>query len=233
MSDATSPTVETGRDLLRKNAVLATRLGALGARGATAATALSGSGTPPTDDLVHALRDAGRDFAALRAEALAAAGAAGVTAPPAEAIASTRHLEDVLRALVQTLEVEERRAALARVRAEALAVLDRVAALVHRDDPAFAALARCHKRANAVRAALAASSESDPERERAAAAEATAPFTALLALMDGAQAIEDDQWAALEDAVTDAFGRPLAAAATRGRLLSAVVEGRPGSAAAP
>ena len=142
--------------------------------GATAATALSGSGTPPTDDLVHALRDAGRDFAALRAEALAAAGAAGVTAPPAEAIASTRHLEDVLRALVQTLEVEERRAALARVRAEALAVLDRVAALVHRDDPAFAALARCHKRANAVRAALAASSESDPERERAAAAEATA-----------------------------------------------------------
>ncbi|HEU4366892.1 MAG TPA: hypothetical protein VFV05_01540 [Methylomirabilota bacterium] len=233
MSGATSPTAETGRGLLGKNAALASRLGALGARGGAAATALSGLGTPPTDELVHALRDAGREFAALRAEALAIAGAAGLTAPPAEAIASTRQLDAVLRTLVQTLEVEERGAALARVRAEALAVLDQVTALVHRDDPAFAALARCHTRAREVRATLAASSESDPERERVAAAAATAPFTALLALMDGAQALDDDRWAALADAVATTFGRPLAAAATRGRLLRRSSSGRPGSAAAP
>jgi hypothetical protein len=36
--------------------------------------------------------------------------------------------------------------------------------------------------------------------------------------MDGAEGVDDDQWASLEDTVADAFGRPLAAAAARGRL---------------
>jgi hypothetical protein len=46
----------------------------------------------------------------------------------------------------------------------------------------------------------------------------TAPFVALLALLDGASHATDEQWATLQDGVVNAFGRPLAAAATRGRL---------------
>jgi Rad3-related DNA helicase len=220
MSEATPPALDTGRDLLSRNAALASRLGALGARGSAAAAALAARGTPPPDDLVRALDEARREFATLRAEALAAAEAAGVATPAIEAIDSTSQLEDVLRALLEALEAAERRAALARVRAQALALLDRVSRLAHRDDPTFAPLLTCQKRGDVVRAVLDAAPVEDPERARAALTAAAAPFAALLTLMEGARGVDDEQWAALEDAVAEAFGRPLAAAATRGRLLA-------------
>jgi hypothetical protein len=218
MSDPAPSPSEKGRDLLSRNAALAERLHALGARGTTVAAALARPGTPPPADLVAALDAACREFDALRTEALATARAAGLAVPAAAAIASTRELERLLRALLAELQAAERRAALARVRAQALALLDRVAALVHRDDPAFPALLRCQKRANEVRAALAAAVDTDPDVQRAAAEEMAAPFAALLALLDRGSSLDDAQWAALEDAVAVAFGRPLAAAVARGRL---------------
>jgi hypothetical protein len=218
MSDPTRPTPETARALSSRNAALAARLGALGARGTAAAASLAAPGAPPSDDLVLALDAARREFDALRAETLALVTAAGLPAPPAEAIGSTSDLEPVLGELGAALEAEERRAAAARVRAHALAILDRVSALVHRDEPAFAALVLCQKRAEEVRAALLASEDADPEVQRAAAAQMTAPFVAVLTLLDPAPGFDDAQWAAVEDAVVTAFGRPLAAAAARGRL---------------
>ena len=218
MSDPTRPTPETARALSSRNAALAARLGALGARGTAAAAALARPGTPPPDDLVLALDAARREFDALRAEALALALAAGLPAPPAEAVGSTTELDALLRALGEALEAAERRAAVARVRDEALAVLDRIAALAHRDEPAFPALVLCQKRAEEVRAALVASEGAEPEVQRAAAVEMTAPFVAVLTLLAPAPGFDDDQWAAVEDAVVAAFGRPLAAAAARGRL---------------
>jgi hypothetical protein len=95
--------------------------------------------------------------------------------------------------------------------ARAVAVLDGIAALVHRHDPGFAALAACQSRAAAVRAALATSGTLD--------AAATMPFASLLVLMDRQQSLGDEEWGALEDAVAAAFGRPLAVAATRGKLV--------------
>jgi hypothetical protein len=218
MSEAPSPTLELARDLIARNAALATRLSALGARGTAAAAALAGRGTPPSDDLVAELEGAGRDFAGLRAEALDAASAAGLAAPDAEHILSTRELETVLQALLAVVEAAARREAVERTRQQALGVLDRIDTLVHRDDPTFPALLLCQKRANEMRAALTAPVDADPEVQQAAAIEMTGPFVALLALLDGGRHFSDEQWTALEDAVVTAFGRPLVAAATRGRL---------------
>ena len=108
------------------------------------------------------------------------------------------------------LEATERRTTRSHAEGDALAVLDRVMALAHRDDPGFAALLACQARAAALRAKLKSATDVD--------ADAIAPFAELLSLFDGQQDLDDEQWGALEDAVAAAFGRPLAVAATRGKL---------------
>ena len=115
------------RSLLQRNAALATWLTDLGATGLAAAAALARLGTPPSDDLVRALAEAARQFAALRDEVLAAAATIELATPPADALASTRHLEPVLAALLERLQPRDRSGAAARAHAEALTVLDRVA----------------------------------------------------------------------------------------------------------
>src|SRR5207248_2295128 len=71
MQTTGSVTAERARDLLRKNADLATWMAELGARGSAAAIALTGAGTPPPDDLIQELAEAGREFIALRGEVFA------------------------------------------------------------------------------------------------------------------------------------------------------------------
>lgn len=209
MQTTSSVTAERARDLLRKNADLATWMAELGARGSAAAIALTGAGTPPPDDLIQELAEAGREFIALRAEVFALAGALGLTTPSAGAIDSTKRLDAMLRLLLEGLEAA-RRTTPSRAQGDALAVLDRVMALAHRDDPGFAALLACQARAAALRAKLKTATDVD--------ADAIAPFAGLLSLIDGQQDLDDEQWGALEDAVAAAFGRPLAVAATRGKL---------------
>jgi hypothetical protein len=211
MSSTTSPSAETARELLRKNAALTKRLAELGARGTAAAAALAKPGAPPPDELVHALGAAGREFAALRDEVFATAVALGLQTPARETVDSTRRLDAMLKLLLEGLEKAERQASAAAELAHTVGVLDRIASLAHRDDPAFAALAACQSRAADVRAALATGGALDPE--------ATAPFTSLLMLMDGPQKLNDEQWGALEEAVAIAFGRTLAVAASRGKLV--------------
>ncbi|TMQ25238.1 MAG: hypothetical protein E6K82_07120 [Candidatus Rokuibacteriota bacterium] len=209
MQTTSSVTAERARDLLRKNADLATWMAELGARGSAAAIALTGAGTPPPDDLIQELAEAGREFIALRAEVFALAAALGLTTPSAGAIDCTKRLDAMLRLLLEGLEAA-RRTTPSRAQGDALAVLDRVMALAHRDDPGFAALLACQARAAALRAKLKTATDVD--------ADAIAPFAGLLSLIDGQQDLDDEQWGALEDAVAAAFGRPLAVAATRGKL---------------
>lgn len=211
MAPTGSSSAESARELLRKNAVLTKRLRELGARGSAAAAALSRPGAPPPDDLLTALGDAGREFKALREEVFAAAAVLGLQTPAAETINSTRRLDAMLKVLLEGLENAEKQAQAQAALAKTVGVLDRIAALAHRDDPAFSALAACQSRAADVRAALATTGKVD--------ATATAPFASLLLLIDGQQNIDDEQWGAHEDAVAAAFGRALAVAATRGKLV--------------
>src|SRR5690349_2348086 len=179
MSPTTSPSAEAARELLRKNAALAKRLAELGARGTAAAAALAKPGSPPPDELVHALGAAGEEFAALCDEVFATVTALGLHTPARESVDSTRRLEAMLKTLVELLEKAEKQALAATTLTQTVAVLDRIASLAHRDDPAFAALATCQSRAADVRHTLASGRALDPA--------ATAPFAALLQLMDGQQ----------------------------------------------
>jgi hypothetical protein len=211
MPPTTSPTAEAARELLRKNAALTKRLAELGARGTAAAAALTRPGTPPPDDLVTALDEARREFVALRDEVFAAAAELGLQSPSTETINSTRRLDAMLKLLLEALESAEKQAQATAALAQTVAVLDRIASLAHREDPGFSALANCQSRAADVRAALASTGRVDQA--------ATAPFAALVTLLDGPQKLDDEQWGRLEDAVAAAFGRALAVAATRGKLV--------------
>jgi hypothetical protein len=214
MASTPSPTADTARELLRRNADLATWLADLGTRSAEAARALAQPGVPPPGDYLEELTDARREFASLREQVLKVVGQTSLTAPAPEDIASTRELDALLRALVDEREQQAKRAAAERERGDALALLDRVAALTHRDDRQFAALATCQAQARDLRSTIAGSTDS----ERSIWAGVLAPFAALLTLIDGQQALTDEAWAALEDSVSDMFGRPLAVAAARRKL---------------
>ena len=211
MPPTTSPSAEVAREILKKNAALTKRLAALGARGSAAAAALSRPGAPPPDELVNALGEASREFVALRTEVFEAAAALGLQTPSAETINSTRRLDAMLKLLLEGLEKAEKEAQASAALSKTVAVLDRIASLAHRDDAAFAPLAACQSRAADVRAALASSGKLDPT--------AAGPFSSLLMLMDGPKNLSDEQWGALEDQVAAAFGRALAVAASRGKLV--------------
>ena len=209
-----SPTVETARDLRRRNADLATWLADLGTRSAEAARALARPGAPPDRDYLDELADAVRELASLRDEVLKLAGHSSLAVPSPGDLASTRELDALLRTLVDEMEKQAQRAAAIRARRDALALLDRVTALTHRVDPRFGALAACQSQARDLQSTIAGSADS----ERAIWTPALAPFAALLTLLDGQQALTDDAWAVLEDSVAETFGRPLAVAAARRKL---------------
>ncbi len=215
MCPTPSLTADTARDLLRRNADLATWLADLGARSADAARALAQPGTPPPGDYLDEMADAVREFASLRDEVLAMVAQTSLPVPAASEVASTRELDALLRALIEQIEKEAHAAAAARARHDALALLDRVAALTHRDDPRFAALSACQSQARDLHSTVAGSADD----ERAIWTPALAPFAALLTLLDGQQALTDDAWAVLEDSVAETFGRPLAVAAARRKLV--------------
>jgi methionyl-tRNA synthetase len=214
MCPTPSPTVKTARDLLRRNADLATWLADLGTRSADAARALAQPGTPPPGDYLEEMAEAVREFGSLRDEVLAMAGRTSIAVPAASEVVSTRELHALLRALIEKIERETQAAAAARARQDALALLDRVAALTHRDDPHFAALTACQSQARDLHSTIAGAADS----ERTIWTPALAPFAALLTLLDGQQALTDEAWSVLEDSVAETFGRPLAVAAARRKL---------------
>ena len=221
MAPSIPPTAETVRELLRKTATLTTRLAKLGAQGAAAAAALAKPGTPPPDELVHALDDATREFDTLRKEVFAAASALGLQTPAVEAIDSTKRLDAMVKLLLTGLETAEGQAGATSDLAETVSVLDRIAALKHREDPGFSA-----NPSRVCSATLRLSSSASRNFGRAviiasiSCPAATAPFAALLALIAGLQKLDDGHRGALEDAVATAFGRPLAAAAGRGKIVA-------------
>ena len=203
-------------DLSHQLGALTERFGDLGAKLAEAARELQMSGAPPSDALVEALGIARQQFIDLRTDVLAAAEAADIIAP--QGLESLASLEPLVAAASSIVVARARRAALEQARNGVLAVLDRVLEIVHRDEPDFTALVDCHARARELRSEVLDLADPEPERVQTLT-ESIRGFCDLLTMIDERDALGDEKYARLEESVSTVFGRSLAVAVARGRLV--------------
>lgn len=212
--------MEAHDQLAEQVAALRARFAALAPELAGAAGALEEPGAPPPAALLDSLAAAAREFDDVRAAVLDAASA--LDAAPAE---EPVDLAELARILEEVVAAEARRRALAAAREAAVAVLDRVLATAHRDDPGFRALVECQARGRELRGLLDGPPAADDDPEVIAAQ--VRPFAELLTLLEGRDDLDDDRWAELDESVSKTFGRPLAIALARGKLMI-VAGGAPG-----
>jgi hypothetical protein len=213
----TAPSTSGIDDLRSRLAALQARFIEVGTRAARTAAEIARGGAPPSQELLAQLTAATADFQALREDVLELAASFEVVLPkPAAALVSLRDLIPVVEALAATLANAERHRRHEAGRAAALHVIDRVQAIAHHDDPAFAPLADCQAMALALHEAIAGSAATDSDV--AGWAERLQPFADLLDMLEEEGVVDDERFTQLADNVAAAFGRPLATAALRGRL---------------
>jgi len=208
--------VKQAHELGHRLAALRADFAALGTRAAGAAAGLAAT-LPPPSSLLEELTAARAAFADLRAAMIEHAGELSLVLDD-EGLGTLRDLEPVVSAITAAEERRVRVAAWETARDEARRVLDRVLALIHRDEKNFAALADCQGRARELHAALAGPVPGDLERASQELPGKLRPHADLLALIDGWNVLDDERCAALQDAITEAFGRTLGLAALRGKL---------------
>ncbi|HTO11675.1 MAG TPA: hypothetical protein VMQ51_08880 [Candidatus Binatia bacterium] len=201
--------------LARELTALTRRFADLGAKLGDAARALEEAGTPPADTLVMDLAGARTTFIQLRTDVLSAAQAAAV--PPRGEPESLTELEPLIGAIEDAIRLRVQAAALEETRQAVVATLERVLEIVHRDDPAFAALVGCHGKARALRESVLALTDPGAPEARSLGSSAQS-FADLLTMVESHDALDDERYAQLEESVSSAFGRALAVAVARGRL---------------
>ena len=205
-------------DLRKRLSTLNERFSALAESLAQTARQLQISGSLPPESLLDEINKVRADFGDVRHRVLDAARALALNSPAMSEIDSIKALEPVLESVVQAVVAEEKRNAATEARKRVMAVLDRVLAIAHADGPNFAALVQCQAKAKEIQAAAQDPKAFDTDNAPAFL-ESTPSFAALLSMIEGREALDDEKFAALEDTVTQAFGRAVAVAATRGKLL--------------
>jgi len=223
------PMAPNAEDLAKRLAALSERLTTLTTTLTQAAQQLQGVGTIPSEAVVDEISKVRADFLDVRHRVLETARSLSIPAPATAEIDSLRTLEPLLDAIVQAIAAEEKRAALAEARSRVMAVLDRILTISHSDGPNFAALVQCLVKAKEIRQAAQDPKAFDSEQAPAFLDNIPA-FAALLSIIEGRDALDDDKFAVLDETVTTAFGRTLAVAAARGKLTIGAV---PAPAPAP
>ncbi|SIN77887.1 hypothetical protein SAMN05444166_0795 [Singulisphaera sp. GP187] len=188
----------------------------LGERLLGAARQLHSPGSPPPEGLIEELGQARREFVVLRDRTKVRAEGLRVALPSAETLDTIQGLTAVLD-LVAEAEIRQSKAE--ETRRRALSVLDRVLRLNHSGEREFAPLLDCQNQAQTLRERIVAGSWTALPAETEALSEAEHPFANLLALIEERDALHDDHWARLHDTIGATFGKPLAAAAARSKLI--------------
>ena len=202
--------------LSQEIAVLADVFSDLGDRLLRAARELHKPGTPPDHTLIEEIEASRQDLDSLRDRSLQLAQSLHIECPPPESLHSLHSLaallDDVAEAEIRLSRADE-------VRHRSQAVLKRVLALGHTSDPDHPALRECHELARGLHEQINESAWISLPAEAERLAEGDHPFAHLLSLIEDRDELGDDVWAAHHEAVSNAFGKTLAAAAARARLV--------------
>jgi len=213
-----TPTMNGIDDLRGRLRALRARFVKVGKLAARTAAEVAAGGAPPSEQFLAELTATNAEFHTLRDEVLEHVARLEVVLPkPADAVVSLRDLFPVVDAIAATVASGERNRRAEAGRAAALHVINRVQAIQHQDDSAFAPLAECQAMARALHeeiSAASAATDSDVVRW----AERLRPFADLLDMLEEEGVVDDERFTQLADNVAAAFGRSLATAALRGRL---------------
>jgi len=173
-------------------------------------------GVPLSQDILDLATRTDERFVAVRAAVLDEAKREGVPAgKQSSEYASLRELDGLLQTLTQ--HRENRRKWVDLIKA-ADGVIQRVLRITHRDTPVFGPVADCHRLANDLRAGLSETKE-ETSSEVAALAAGEHPFCRLLSLLEEADRLDDETWDRYYREVASAFGRTLAVAVARQKLI--------------
>jgi hypothetical protein len=207
---------QSSSDLSQELATISDRFSDLGESLLAAARQLHAPGVLPSDDLLGAIAACRSDFLALRDRSCALAGSLHVSHAPPDHLASLHDLTSLLDDLAEA-EVHQNKSE--EVRKRALWVLDRVLSLTHASVPDFGALRDCHEKAGALRHSIETGGWKSLPAESEHLAEGEHPFAHLLSLIEDRDELSDELWASMHESVGAAFGKPLAAAAARAKLV--------------
>jgi hypothetical protein len=186
---------------------------------AEAAHEVGVKGTMPGERLAEGIASARRQFDAVRSAVFALA--QDMLVPSVPALDNLRSLPAVEQLLAEASASETQRYSAESEQGRALAVLDQVLRLRHRDSPDFKPLADCQRQARELRQAIAAARWPQTHPETATLLGGGHAFNALLTLVAKGDELDDESYARLDELVTDAFGRTLGVAVTRGKLTEA------------
>lgn len=203
-------------DLSQEVLTISDRFSSLGERLLNAARQLQSPGSPPAEGLIEELGHARLEFIGVRDRTRERAEALYIALPSAETLDTIQGLTAVLDLVTES---EARQSQAEEVRRRALTVLDRVLGLRHTADPEFAPLRTCQDQARALRGAVASGVWTTLPPEAEALSNGEHPFANLVALVAERDLLHDDHWATLHDSIGAVFGRSLAAAAARAKLV--------------
>jgi hypothetical protein len=185
----------------------------LGARLAQAAKELHDPGIPPSAQLLEELASARQAFTTLRAQLLELTQVIETTpAPDPDKMIS---LKDLVGVMQDALEVKKKSKA-DEAKQQVLRRLGQVLQLTHKDKPDFAPLLECQAKARELQSALTDAEWENPSPD---SVHALVPFSDLLKIVEQLEQLDDETLERLQDVTTEAFGKLLTLAASRGRLV--------------
>ena len=185
----------------------------LSAKLSQAAKEMHDPGIPPSEALLAEVTAAQADFVALRTQLLGLARVVETSPlPEPEAVVSLRDLVSVL----QAAQDSRKKSKMDEAKQQVLHKLDRIQDLIHTEKAQFRPLADCQALAAQLKLAITPADWTNPSPDLV---EQLLPFVDLLRMVEQRDQLNDEALGRLQESVAKAFGRLLAVAVARGRVV--------------